>query len=805
MKQYIFSLVGTLTASLALFCACTEDPEPIVPHFPEVVTATVAAGESYTLHIEPNTAWTVAVSSESATYFHLLDEGSKVYTMRGAAGSYDLTIGVASIEEFDTERMCEVKLTLGEGTLQETRTIAILTRGKIDRNLTLYAAAEFDEEASDFSKDEADQYIYSEQPATAIELVKNLNDLYLHRIVVESNYAWSFAGELPAWLDPSVVLAEVGRTEVQLRTKKSGYPFEDTVAEIGFNDMTEQHAPKLTDARFTVSIPGCAGYVDLQLASELKFNADGQYNNEGSYVDSGAIGWLTAPVGAVIYKAVKENGFYYTAADRTEWMVINESYEEGAHAEAGLWMRTLTIKTQPNTDVAREGVLIVVPQSLAATITDPDYDLFNAEGTAVKDSFAAYSATIFQSEPEIPGEKAPIEIASLEALRAFGGNFEPLKEDSWIWNAFDVEHAYCMNYPTNDTSSGGDLKINTPYATVEIIGFDATTVLQTTGYNGKALDGKETSWVTVEKSPYGIEDQRRVVSRLGENYPNTCPGENGENEAFLLFKDAEGKNIALIYFVLDPNYSNQGGEVVDGDVAFVDPSYAAKSGAKLARIVEGDADYSKEDEAMGVQQYRLTYTKSTANEGVYLKVPAYQLLISQNEWLWAEEPGDGTIRVQMDTESGVGILNIYDASWQVIVKIICVADLTAGGGDGYDPYGAVTFFDQASAESMGATLLVIDEEDESYDKDLGYKGIPQYRLMLKQAGSITLKVPTYYISWCYQSWLTCAPDWPEEGSSEVTITMQSTGSSRQVSNLTLYVDMSEGTVAAQIQCVLLNE
>ena len=104
MKHQIFRWMSSLVAVVALLCGCSDDPEPVTPRFPETVTATVSAGDVYTLHIEPNTAWSVAISSDAATYFHLLEEGSKVYTMRGVAGSYDLQIGVSPIEEFDTER-----------------------------------------------------------------------------------------------------------------------------------------------------------------------------------------------------------------------------------------------------------------------------------------------------------------------------------------------------------------------------------------------------------------------------------------------------------------------------------------------------------------------------------------------------------------------------------------------------------------------------------------------------------------------------------------------------------------------------
>lgn len=802
MKHFMIRWVSSLAVVATLLCGCSEDPDPVVPEFPTQVTATVSAGDVYTLHIAPNTPWQLSVSAESATYFYLLEEGSKVYTMRGIAGSYEVQIGVSTIEEFDTERTCEVLLTLGEGAMKETRTIAVLTRGVISRDLQIFAASTFDEDTSDFTKDETGAYIYSEQPTSAIELVKNLNDIYLHRIVVVANHDWAFAGDLPAWFAPSVSSAQIGRTEVQVRTNKQAYPFEDTEVKIGFSDMTDKHTPTLTAPTLTLKIAGCGDYVNLQLHTQLNYNAAGEYNNEGSYIETGAIGWLTAPLGAVIYKASMVDGRYTTAADQTDWILLNEEIEADATPSAGLWSRKLVVKTRANTGDEREGILVVVPQTVAASIVDPDAQLFNTDGTAVQEQFASYTSLIMQ-EASIPvGELEPIEIVELEALRAYGGDFAALDENSWVWNQFDVEHAYQMTYATNNSSNGGNLKINIPYETVQIIGFDGSTVMQTNTYNGTVVGGEDRSWVTVAMSAYGIENQRQVLCRLGNEYPNTCPGEMGENEAFLLFKDAEGENLALIYFVLDPTFVP--GDKPTDQVSFVDPSVAAQHGAKLAQIVRGDDDFSEEDEMMGIAQYRLTYSNASANEAVVLNVPSYHLLISQNDWLWAVENGDGTIRVVMDTEEGQGILNLYDSSWQLTVKIVCVMDPSAEP-DPIDPNAPVAFIDPAAAEAMGATLLPIPASDDSYDAELGYKNVPQYRLTLKKAGSVMLKVPTFYFSWCYQSWVSCTPDWPENGASEVSITMTSTGSSVQSSFLTLYANMSEGILAAQIQCVLLNE
>ncbi|MBR7169414.1 MAG: hypothetical protein IKD17_03155, partial [Alistipes sp.] len=104
---------------------------------------------------------------------------------------------------------------------------------------------------------------------------------------------------------------------------------------------------------------------------------------------------------------------------------------------------------------------------------------------------------------------------------------------------------------------------------------------------------------------------------------------------------------------------------------------------------------------------------------------------------------------------------------------------------------------------LGATLYALPETDDMYSFDLEYVAVPQFRLTLKQPGSITLRVPAYYFGFQYSSgWLSFSPDWMEN-TTEVTITMTSTGTTEQQTSLSLYVDME--TQAAQIHCVLLNE
>ena len=83
-----------------------EDTKLPSPNFPEAVSATIEAGGTYTLEIEPNQNWEVSVPTATAAWFWIQDETQKVWTLRGSAGASRIVIGVAELDEFDDTRVC---------------------------------------------------------------------------------------------------------------------------------------------------------------------------------------------------------------------------------------------------------------------------------------------------------------------------------------------------------------------------------------------------------------------------------------------------------------------------------------------------------------------------------------------------------------------------------------------------------------------------------------------------------------------------------------------------------------------------
>ena len=110
-----------------------EDTKLPSPNFPEAVSATIEAGGTYTLEIEPNQNWEVSVPTATAAWFWIQDETQKVWTLRGSAGASRIVIGVAELDEFDDTRVCEVTLKMGG----QSKVIATITRGTLERGFSL--------------------------------------------------------------------------------------------------------------------------------------------------------------------------------------------------------------------------------------------------------------------------------------------------------------------------------------------------------------------------------------------------------------------------------------------------------------------------------------------------------------------------------------------------------------------------------------------------------------------------------------------------------------------------------------------
>ena len=674
MKKQIIRLMTAMVmcaaAVLSIGCEPEPDPEPeVTPNFPKLVEKVVKSGETVTLSINPNMAWKVSIPSSSAQYFSLADAAGQL-SMTGEAGTQQIKIKVAELDEFDTDRVCEVALTMNG----KTQTIAKLTRMKLARTVNVYLA-QYDEANIDFKTDAEGAYVYGSTPVQTLDFLWH-NEQYMHRVVVETNFKWAIGGELPAWLDPSVTSGEAGRTEVFVRTVKEAYPFAAESVELKINDFTNESAP-VEVSKLKVNMPACEAVCEVSISPALTFNAEGHYFNASNdtYLEMGAIATMTAPKGAELYKIAKNNGYLYASSPAADWITIEWEEEWDAAADkAGVWSRKFFVSTTPNEGAEREGMLVALPRTLASKVSDPDYDLFNADGTALKAEYEQYVvSTIKQEAPAEAENKGVIYANDIETMHAFTADFAELAAGAWPWQDAwaQIPNAYKLTYRSND--SGDDLIFSKPFSRYEIYGFD--------GAYSSTYD-LSTCWITIEKSASHKEltNGYKVRMRLGDDpanglYPNTQAGFDGENEATIVFYDENNEAYALIYCVLDPNYMYV--PEVSGEVKFADPALAESLGAKLEKVVEGDPDFSAENNYMGVLQYRLTHTSAMGAQALLL-MPSYNqsFCYPSGSWLSTQQVEGGTQVIMTPEENYAKGHITFHAGNDVVVYLYCVFNYT---------------------------------------------------------------------------------------------------------------------------------
>ena len=674
MKKQIIRLMTAMVmcaaAVLSIGCEPEPDPEPeVTPNFPKLVEKVVKSGETVTLSINPNMAWKVSIPSSSAQYFSLADAAGQL-SMTGEAGAQQIKIKVAELDEFDTDRVCEVALTMNG----KTQTIAKLTRMKLARTVNVYLA-QYDEANIDFKTDAEGAYVYGSTPVQTLDFLWH-NEQYMHRVVIETNFKWAIGGELPAWLDPSVTSGEAGRTEVFVRTVKEAYPFAAESVELKINDFTNESAP-VEVSKLKVNMPACEAVCEVSISPALTFNAEGHYFNASNdtYLEMGAIATMNAPKGAELYKIVKNNGYLYASSPAADWITIEWEEEWDAAADkAGVWSRKFFVSTTPNEGAEREGMLVALPRTLASKVSDPDYDLFNADGTALKAEYEQYVvSTIKQEAPAEAENKGVIYANDIETMHAFTADFAELAAGAWPWQGAwaQIPNAYKLTYRSND--SGDDLIFSKPFSRYEIYGFD--------GAYSSTYD-LSTCWITIEKSASHKEltNGYKVRMRLGDDpanglYPNTQAGYDGENEATIVFYDENNEAYALIYCVLDPNYMYV--PEVSGEVKFADPALAESLGAKLEKVVEGDPDFSAENNYMGVLQYRLTHTSAMGAQALLL-MPSYNqsFCYPSGSWLSTQQVEGGTQVIMTPEENYAKGHITFHAGNDVVVYLYCVFNYT---------------------------------------------------------------------------------------------------------------------------------
>lgn len=670
MKRHILHFATALLAGACLIvssCSDSDDTNKVpAPNFPEAVTPAVPAGGTYTIEIEPNQDWEVRIptTADVSTWFWIQDGSQQTYRVRGNAGKAQIVIGVSELEEFDQTRSCEVTMTMGG----QSRVIATITRGTVDRTFSLYTC-QLDENG-DFAYntetgDDALSYLYNTEAPASIDLIwPEGRSGFMLPILISGNFDWRLA-EKSDWISSMAVSSGGAGTQVEilLRGDVTKYPLDgDNEGKIVFCDKDN---PEKTYA-YKVTIPACRDRLEISRISKdtpLEFNAKGQYYNasSGGWNDGGAIGNITSIEGSKFFAMVKEGDFYYGSPEKTGWVTIDEQAWDATSGEV-IQNRSFTIKTAVNTGDARSAELLALPASLAARITDPDTQLISTDGMSIKDEYLPYVfASLNQTEPA-----GVISAVNPAAMTEVGAEFVKISNSDWPANDYKAPENFKLTYSKEWSWEESFLNIDREEYTYEIYGYDGPS---------EKLD-KDNCWITIVKNAQGT-----VIKMNPDKYTKA------EKESFIVFSDADGI-FAMIYCIYDPD-AQIGGDGEEFTVSFAYPDMV--QGATLEAVtaenleemsalypdLQGDFN---ENLGMGYVLYVLKYTSASPTQAVLETTGSYQQIsvmpYSGAEWLDYEPLSDTQVLISMQKPAAdqeqTGMVQFLDSSWMPKCIVYCI-------------------------------------------------------------------------------------------------------------------------------------
>ena len=502
MKTKILHWTSVLLASSALLLsACSEDngkdtsdPTPV---FPDMAILNIPAGEtSCNVSFTPNMDWTVSIPTDAETskWFSLSDGVVETSSISGKASTEPVTLYVTTTDEevYDQTPTCEVMLTMGG----QTQVIAKVTRQN--------AAREFDIYLSGFQTDEGTQEVidfsfeYSETPVAkytestpevapegAPELIWFTGKTgYMQVFKAESNFEW--LASTSDWLTFTprplegeyIVTADFAKiTEQEIN------------GAIGMIDFYDKNIDPATDPgnnahnRYCFVLPNLTKVVrngSGAATAAFSFNAEGYAVDSNGTVseEKSSTGSLYSAKDVVFYIGEKKGEWYYGyEASQHDWVTIADSWDETGSA---FQLHDYTVSVKANEGETREVLVIALPKALAEKISDPNMDLFNTEGTDIKEEYKQYVfATIEQEGEGGGGSDDGFSISESESNQMYQPlgyyTFEDLTNgdpdaDEDIANNWDVIAAggklYRLTYKSFDLMGSISFLLNGEYANI---------------------------------------------------------------------------------------------------------------------------------------------------------------------------------------------------------------------------------------------------------------------------------------------------------------------------------------------------
>ena len=580
MKTKIFKFAAAFLCGMFVLASCEPKLEPTVPVFPtfEETTVTVEAGSATTLEFEANLEWEISVPTENLQWFWLDYDGQKTDKLSGPAGHVSVTVVASDVEEFDSNRSCEVSLTMGG----QTQKIITYFRPAKNRTVALYTAKADDwgwvySESGDYTYD----YNSTASESLTMILPKEQIDFSV-QVKLEANFDWTLV--LPEWLQTAKLTDKAGVYEVRLASVSSKLPLDGATAKLIVKDG------ETVVKEYDVTIPACKDIVVSELAATYQVTAEGMYENQLSGVEMPIINSSILAAEGLTVIAVEQRGeWYYAGADYVSWVSIELGEREtGADADV-LQSQSVSLSfTSNENENSRTAYIMALPKSLAGENFDPTTTPFNADGDAIKDEYQACIVSTITQAGVVAEEEPFLSVAAgalVEKTDAESEIFMYLKSE------FSTDEIYTI------TTNQKKFKINTAesFWGIKLYNFTTAGLVQ-----GEPMSGD--MWLDIDEI---TSDTELAINSWTEN--------DVENGVVVFYGEQENLPLAVAYIVYDVNA--EGIPAAAAPFTFAYPDYV--EGATLEPATAANASWWASETQVALENiYILTYTSSTPYNAV---------------------------------------------------------------------------------------------------------------------------------------------------------------------------------------------
>lgn len=648
MKTRLTKAAAIFAACAALFASCDEKlPDVLVPNFPEKVTAPITAGELLTIEFEPNMAWELNVPEETFEWLWIENEAEETLSsLRGEAGK--VSVNLRASARYDLEiRTFDVTLTMGG----QTRVIYTLTKQSSERALSVYSAKVDNTSGGLANGSDVGGYEYNVDPIGAAEQVElhfdEINTNFSMVFKAVANFEWALT-ECPEWVEAVddagdfVTAGEAGEVyPVRLKGVPSKYPLDGATGELVFKDTEEDEVFK----KVTIKIRPVKnivafemGIVECDAEGKIK-DANDEYSKDQANFD------LTAVEGVQLFAVQQIDEWYFTVGASNGWVPetsaenqpwVNFSIENTTDTDVLVTKRVSV--TVDAADMNRSATVIVLPQSIASNIENPDEDLFDNR-QSIKEEYQQYiKGEISQQGAEGGSDDELISVPEGQAAIFEVAN----PEEEWvayITCEFSVDKVYQMT-----VNSAVEIQVNTEKLFAADVNY--------WGYYDEELSPvtKDNSWFVFDNEAYP-----QVINVSGSF--------EGTTEGYILFQknmmdEGTGEslgvvNVAVLKIVYDPEAEISGGAA---SVYFQYPEMVQN--ATLRKMESTEPEYESLATLFYAPYtpdiYVLTYTSIFGDTMAMMETPEYTNWILNNDadtWLSAECQGSST-SVYIDIAEG---------------------------------------------------------------------------------------------------------------------------------------------------------